>query len=130
VEAELVAAEVRLRRTCGDDQAVVRELPGTVEQPAFDEAALEVDALDRREDDLGVALMAKDVQERRRDVSLRQHSRRDLIEQRLEEMVRLPVDDRDVDRSSPQRLRGGQAAEAAPYDHGLVASRHRSASSS
>jgi hypothetical protein len=29
-------------------------------------------------------------------------------------MVRLPVDERDVDRSSPQRLRGGQAAEAAP----------------
>ena len=98
MDGELVAAEVRLRRAGGDDQAVVAELPGPVEQGALDDAALEVDAADLGEDDLRVALVAEDVPERRRDVPLRQHSRRDLVEQRLKEVMRLPVDHGHVDR--------------------------------
>ena len=121
VDGELVVAEVRLRRAGGDDQAVVGELPGPVEQPAGDGAALEVDAADLGEDDLRVALVAEDVPERRRDVPLRQDARRHLVEQRLEEVVRLPVDQRHVDGRPAQRLRGGEAAEAAADDHDPMA---------
>ena len=90
-----------------------------------DGAAVEVDVADLGEDDLRVALVAKDVAERRCDVPLRQDARRDLVEQRLEEVVRLPVDHRHVDRRPAQRLRGGEAAEAAADDHDPMASGHR-----
>jgi len=85
-------AEVRLRRAGGDGQVVVGELPGPVEQPAGDGAALEVDVAGLSEDHLRVALVTQDIPERRRDVPLRQDTRRNLVEQRLEEVVRLPVD--------------------------------------
>ena len=120
MDGELVSAEVRLRRAGGDDQAVVGEPPAPVEQAAGDGSALEVDATDLGEDDLRVALAAEDVPERRRDVPLRQDARRDLVEQRLEEVVRLPVDQRHLGGRSPQRFRCGEAAEAAAHDYDSV----------
>ena len=41
----------------------------------------------------------------------------DLVEQRLEQVMIRAVDDRQADVGPPQRLRRGQAAEAAAEDH-------------
>src|SRR5581483_1227151 len=68
--------------------------------------------------------VAEDVTERRRDVSLREDAGRDLVEQRLEEVVRLPVDHGHVDRRAAQRLCRGETAEAAADDHDAMASGH------
>ena len=75
---------------------------------------------------LGIPLVAQHVAQRRRDVSLGEDPRRELVEQRLEQVVVGPVDERDVDVGPPQPLGGGESAEAAADDHHLVpASRSR-----
>jgi hypothetical protein len=105
VDGEVVATEVRLRRASGDDQAVVGELPSPVEQPAGDRAAREFDAVDLCERDVGVVLVAQDVPQRRCDAALGQDAGGDLLQQWLEEVVRLAVDEGHVDGRSAQRLR-------------------------
>ena len=42
---------------------------------------------------------------------------RDLVEERLEEVVVRAVDERDVDRGAAQGARGDEPAEAAAHDH-------------
>ena len=110
MEGELVAAEVRLRRAGGDDQAVVGELPRAVEQ-----------AGSRRRGARGRRRRPR----RGRPRALRWWRRtsrsggamfpcdrtpgRDLVEQRLEEVVRLPVDHgrrRRAPGAAPSRRRG------------------------
>jgi hypothetical protein len=122
MERELVVAEVRLRRAGRDDEAVVGDLPPPVEQPAGDGAPVEVDARHLRQNDVRVALVAQDVTQGRRDVSFREDPGRDLVEQRLEEMMRLAVDQGDVGGRAAKRLHGGEAGEAASDHHDAVSS--------
>lgn len=59
-----------------------------------------------------IALAAKHAAQRGRDLARRERPRRDLIEQRLEEMEIPTVDERDLNRRMLQRLRGVESAEA------------------
>jgi hypothetical protein len=92
---------LRLRPARRHDQAVVGDLPRPVEQAAGHRAALEVDPADFGERDMRVTLVAEDVSKRRRDVPLGENPSGDVVEQRLKEVVRLPVDQGDLDGRSP-----------------------------
>ena len=54
--------------------------------------------------------------QRRRDLTRRKDARRDLVQQRLEEVVVAPVDQRDIDLQVPEEATGREPAEAAT-DH-------------
>jgi hypothetical protein len=117
VLGEGVVAEVRLRRARGDDQRVVRHRvidPGTGHR---DRLRLGVHVLHPAEPDVDVLLLAQHLADRRRDLALGQDPGRDLIEQRLEQVVRGAVDQRDLDRRVPQRPGREQPAEPRPDDH-------------
>jgi hypothetical protein len=65
-------------------------------------------------------LVPKDVADRRRDIPLGEKPRRELIEQRLKQVVIRPVDDGDLDIGAAQRFRRKESAESAADDHDLV----------
>jgi hypothetical protein len=81
-------AEVGVAGAGREDQEVVVEL--AVREP--DAAPIGVDADDVGEQDSGVALVAEDRPDRIRDVSGRERGGRDLVEQRLKEVMVAPVD--------------------------------------
>ena len=112
----LVVAEVRLRRARGDDQGVV--LDGVVEagRVGGDRTRLDVDAGDRAEPYVDVALAAQYLPDRRRDLALGQDAGRHLVEQRLEQVIRRAVDQGDLHRGPAQRLGGEQPAESRADD--------------
>src|SRR5262249_29088118 len=66
---------------------------------------------------LDVLLPAQDPPNRRRDIARRQGRRGDLIQQRLKQMVVVPIEERDLDIRTSQRARHVQPAEAAADDH-------------
>ena len=63
-----------------------------------------------------IPLLAEDVANRRSDLPRREFRRRDLIEQRLKEMVIRAVDQNHIGRCTTQGLGGREAAEAAADD--------------
>jgi hypothetical protein len=73
----------------------------------------------------GVALVAQDAADRACDLRRREARGRHLIEQWLEQMVVAAVDDRDVDRRTAQRVRGGEPAEAGADDDDSRTARSR-----
>ena len=118
VPGELVVAEVGLRDAAGHDQAVVGDLD-LVEVGGgggVDDAAVEIEAGHLGQLDSNVAVLAHDVAQRLGDLSRRQHSRGDLVQQGLEEVVVAAVDQRHVDGSVPEGADGGQATES-PSDN-------------
>ena len=130
VQRELVVTEVGLVDAGRDDQAVVGDL--AVEAPgawrARDLRASRSKPVHLGQLDPDVLLLAQ-----RRGGSAARSARaermpgRDLVEQRLEEVVVAAVDQRDVDRPAAEEPGGGQAAEAAADDHDAVAARRPSA---
>jgi hypothetical protein len=105
--------EIAVFRAGGEDEVV--EGPAAVagqHAPARD-----VDADRLVEHDLGVPLPTQHATDRRRDVGRRERGRRDLVEQRLEQMVIAAIDHRHVDRRVGEPLGGGEAAEAGADDH-------------
>ncbi len=127
----LVVTEVRVAGAAGDHERVVVEgpRPPAVGQVAEDELpAPEVEADDLREEDARVRLPLQERAERSRDLGGGQGSGGNLVGERLEEVEVLPVDERHVDRSPPERAHRPQPAEAASdHDHPLphVLSLHR-----
>ncbi len=71
--------------------------------------------------DADVAVLPDHVADRRGDLARRQHAGRHLVEQRLEQVVVAPVDQRHVDRHVPEQPRGEEAAEAPADDHHAMA---------
>ena len=63
---------------------------------------------------------AQHLADRRGDLALGEDAGRHLVEQRLEQVVRGAVDQRDLDRRAPQRLGGEQPAEPRSDDHHAV----------
>jgi hypothetical protein len=112
VRTPVVVAEVRMRRARRDDEVIERQRA----TPNLDDAARRVDTRDFTEQHRRVALPAEDPADRPRDIRRRQARGGDLIEQRLEQVVVVPVDDRDVRGCARERLRGEQAAEPCPDD--------------
>src|SRR5262245_3592250 len=102
----------------GDDEMVV-ENAASLRDYLF---ARGIDPRDFRQDHLRVLLAPQDAADRRGDVSGRQPGGRDLIEQRLEEVIVVAIDDGDVERCSRQLLGRRQPAESRPDDHDARAS--------
>ena len=101
-----------MARARGDDQVVVFHRPVRGDHaPARD-----INALRLGQYHLGVFLVAQDVAQRFRDVRRRERRGRDLIEQRLEEVMILAIEERDAHADLAERLRGLQSAEAAADD--------------
>jgi hypothetical protein len=60
--------------------------------------------------------MPEDPADRRRDVTRRQRGRGDLIQERLKDVVVVPVDQGDLDRGAPERPSRIQPAESPADD--------------
>ena len=108
--AELVVAEVRLRRAGGDDQAVVGELPASGRAACTRRCgARGRRRRPRRARPRALRWWRRTSRSGGATFPSRQDAGRDLVEQRLEEVVRLPVDHRHVDAApgaAPSRRRG------------------------
>jgi hypothetical protein len=98
-----------VRGTGRDDEVVVRDL-ALVEHHG---ATRDVDVLHVRHPHLDVPLIAEHVPDRRRDVGGRERRGRDLVEQRLEQVMIATVDQRDANRRTPQCAGAAQPGEAA-----------------
>ena len=105
-------SEVRRRRAGGDDQMIEWKL--TVIE--FEGAAHPVDTRDFRLTERHVRLPLEDAAHGVGHVGGVQPCGRDLIEQRLERVVVVPVDDRDAFAGLGQLLRRRQPTEASTHD--------------
>ena len=113
----VLVAEIGVARAGREHEVVVAE--AAVFQHEL--VRRDVDRHGLREQHAGVGLAAQDGADRVRDVGGREPGSRDLVEQRLEEMVVAAVDERHVHRRAAERLGGGEAAEAAADDHDVRA---------
>src|SRR6266566_8536087 len=95
-----------------DDEMVVRDAAAFREQFS----ARRVDARNFRQNDLGIALPMEDAADRRCDISRRQTRGRDLVEQRLEQVVIVAIDDGDIKRRLRELLGRRKAAESRSDD--------------
>ncbi len=118
-----VMSEIGVRRPGRDHERVVGDRTGSDQ----DAPPRDVDAGHLGHQNGCVLLLAQNVPDRPGDVGRRQRGGRHLIEQRLEAMMVLPVDQRDVDGRAGERFRGFQTAEAGadnddfgPLGHGKV----------
>ena len=104
--------EVGVPRAGRENQDVVGNAPAVGENLA----PFRVDSRDLAKDDVDVLLARENTADRRRDVGGRKPRGRDLIEQRLEQMIVVLIDDGDVEWLSGQHFRGGEPAEAGSDD--------------
>ena len=77
-----------------------------------DDPVRQVNVGDRAEDNARVLLVREDLARRWRDLTRGQDACCDLVEQRLEQVVRRLADQRDVDVATLEALRSEQPAEA------------------
>jgi hypothetical protein len=105
-----------MRRSGRDHQHVIGQLVWPVGHCPHD-TSLDVEVLDLRQQDLDVLAAPEKAAQRRRNLPGGQDARRDLVQQRLEEMVVRPIHQRDLDVLAAQRLRDAHAAETATDDH-------------
>ena len=111
---QLVVAEVGHAGARRHNQAVVGEGDGdAVRASGRNLPALEIEAGDLGQQHGGVLLKAQDVPERGGDLPLGEDAGRDLVQERLEQMMGLAVDEGDVDRRPAERARREEPAEAA-----------------
>ena len=87
-----------------------------------DRGARDVDLGDLSEEHLGVALAGEHLARRRRDLALGQDPGRDLVEERLEQMVGRAGYEGDLDVDPLEPLGREQATKARPDDHDPMAS--------
>ncbi len=116
-------AEVGVARTGGDDEGVVRELAAVAavrESAEEDPPALEVEPVDLGEHDARVPLVLDDRPQRVRDLGRRERAGGDLVGERLEEGVVLPVDERDRNRRAPEVADGLEPSESTSDDDDSV----------
>ncbi|HJY90513.1 MAG TPA: hypothetical protein VJ255_09550, partial [Candidatus Acidoferrum sp.] len=97
VMRELRVSEVRLACAGGNDQTPVLNLTPETERVHNNTPAFEVDINDLAKYNIRVLLISEDIADRRRDVTLGENSRRDLVQQRLEQMMIGAVDNGHVD---------------------------------
>jgi hypothetical protein len=107
-------SEVGVARAGGDDEVVVVEHVA-VGQP--DGAMSGVDGLRFSKEHAHVGRVPEDPAERRGDITRRQRSGRDLVEERLEQVVVVAIEQRDAHRVTAEHLGGHQASEATAENH-------------
>ncbi len=108
-----VMAKVRVRRTAGDDQVVIRHF--TVEQMHY--LCARIDRRRLAQDHARIALPPQYAPYRRRDIGRIQSSSRDLVEQRLKKVMVAPIDHSQSHRRALERTRGGNSTESPADDH-------------
>ncbi len=108
----VVVTKVRVCRARRQDEVVVRHLAVV----KHEHAALEVHTVRLRQPDPEVPLFAQDPADGRGNVAGRQPGGRDLVQERLEDVVVAPIDEQDIDRRVFQGAGGAQAAKAAADD--------------
>ena len=86
----------------------------------MDDAPFEIEASHVGQDHVDVLALAQNVPQHRRDGAGREDAGGHLIEQRLEQVVVPPVDERDVDVGRGEQAGRGQAAEPATDDDNAV----------
>jgi hypothetical protein len=120
----LVVAEIGMRCAGSDDQDVVRHFAVR----KHDVPPRGVDPPNVGEQHLDVFLPPQDPADRRRDIAGRQGGHRDLVEQRLKDVMVAAIEDRHVDRLPPERPGSIEPSEASPDDddtgHGPTISRN------
>ena len=109
----VIPAEVMVTDSGRQHQGVIGEVAAAAPHNLADE----VEGNDLLEEHLDVALPPEDRAERRRDVRGGQHSRRDLVEERLEHVMIASVEERDLHRGTAERFRGPQPRESPSDDH-------------
>ena len=115
---EFVVAEVAVTRPGREDQIVVLERDASAIGQVDEHApSIPVDAGDLAEEHPGVPLRHQNPANRRGDLCRAEHGRRDLVQERLEHVVVLPIDEHHARVGLAERLRRGEAPEAASYDH-------------
>ncbi len=125
VGGELVVAEPRLPCAGGDEQRVVGGDVLAPEDLGGDRAGLEVDVGHGAEHDPGVLLAGQHLAGARGDLPLGEDAGRDLVEQRLEQVVGGPGDEGDLDvPAALERLRPEETSEAGTDDDDSVGGAH------
>ena len=130
--------EVRVRRAGCDDQVVIGNrrvgAPGRIDSRAsrFDRSFVyhdvtrdRIDPAHLGEQDLNVLLPSKDPADGRRDIAWRQRGGRDLIEQRLKQVIVVAIEDRDPNGRAVECARRIEAAEPAADDHDVRSAHQR-----
>ncbi len=108
-----VAPEVAVRRAGREHEEVVGDRAGVQRH----DLARGVDRRDLAHQHARIRLPAHQVAHRPGDLGRRQAGRRHLVQERLEEVVVLAIDQRDVDGLAPQALRDGKAGKSGPDDN-------------
>ena len=108
--------EIRVARARGDDEKIIMQLAPVV---APDDSRVGDDLARLGEQDFGVPLRVQQPADRRRDVGRRERRRRDLIQQRLEDVMIRPIDHRDVYGGIAQGACGVQSTKSATDDDNL-----------
>ena len=113
-------SEIRVVRARRHDEIVVAEFIAFAD---VDGPRIRIDRGHVGEEHLDVALIAENPPDRRGNVARVQGARRDLIEERLKQMVILTIQQSDRDWSVAKRLGDGQARESTTDDddagHGI-----------
>src|SRR4030095_6470991 len=117
VRLELLVTEVAVRGAGGEDQGVVLDRHSlalrTVDE---DQLPYLVDTNDLSHDHRRVLLPVQDLAKRCRDLRWRQGRNRNLVEQRLEEMVVGAIDQQDSNWRVAQRFRCSESSKSATDD--------------
>ncbi len=114
---ELVVPEVGLAHACGDDQVVVGQRDAlAVGASGHDQVGVDVDVDHLGQHAFDVAVPLEHDPQGRGDLALGQDPGRDLVQQRLEQVVLRAVDEGDRDVAAAQRPGGEEPAEAAADD--------------
>ena len=120
-QGEFVVPEVRLVGAGRDDQAVVRDLHLVHAQPlGLHHLAVEIEAVDLGQLDLHVLVLAQHVTQRWRDLPGRQDAGGHLVQERLEQVVVAPVDQRDLDVELGEPTARRQTSEPTADHHDAV----------
>ena len=122
IRLPVAVTEVRVLRSGRDDQPVVVERAAVGE---LDASRGDIDARRIREQHSHVPDAAQDPADRRGDVAGRERRGRDLIQQRLEDVMVTAIDQRDANVRVAKSASSGQPAKAAADDddvgyHGIV----------
>src|SRR5687767_6198887 len=118
-------SEIRMRGPGREHEHIVRYAPAGTQHHV---PGIAIDAFDFTEYHLRAAIAAEDLPDGLGNVRGRKRRRRDLIKERLEKVVVLPVDQRDRHIRAAERARNFNPPEAAADDDdawGLLAHRMR-----
>ncbi|MEY9629507.1 hypothetical protein ABIA27_004542 [Sinorhizobium fredii] len=112
-----VMAEISMRRTGRKHQRVVGNCPAARQRHG---PCRPIDALHLAEQRRHLRSVAVKMADRPGDLGGRKNGGRDLVEQRLKEVVIAPIDERDADRRALEVMDKLQPAEAAAHDHHVM----------